>query len=595
LKKLLLFLLLLPSLSLSQTELRQLGVPFKMRSIATKFTGPSYDTLDVAYFRGSGAFLSGITGATGGIANTGNTTIGADTDVDGVGTLFLQTQGTDRFSISAAGIMAIEAIEMTVDRALKYENYVFLPSNSTPDTIEAHLASNKTFIVPAGTYDSGASDSLVIQNLSKIHFIGAGAGQTVFEGAIPLFVYKVDTAIFEGFDLYSDTGEIAYFDSCDYLIVKNVRFLGSGITKGTGGFFKCDNSLAINVYSEGHRHPVAGHGFEINDCDKFFALACEVVNNSQTGIEIYGSRFSGILFSKSRQNNIGYSLVDYTGNRPPALNNIIALNISYADTTVGVDIADSSSNNIIAFNQIDGGGVNTVAGIRASATNSTDSNLVAYNMIRNVTNKYSSSLFSNNSLIDEEYFSLLSGVGMNNQYNWDMSPSSESSIHSDGIRIKRDLSSTTQWLQLNGATGSGILMATDKNNYGQLELYVSNDTTDRKVFQGYPDGSSAFASKDRDLVSVDTLNIGDWNMDATASVTISHGHTASKILYIMPMIRDDTPTNYRPLDYRQSGYWSINASNITLARIALPDGWFDDPAYDATSYNRGYILIYYIR
>jgi hypothetical protein len=54
-------------------------------------------------FHGNGAALTGITGATGGVANTGSTTIGADTDANGVGKISLQTRNIARFEIESDG------------------------------------------------------------------------------------------------------------------------------------------------------------------------------------------------------------------------------------------------------------------------------------------------------------------------------------------------------------------------------------------------------------------------------------------------------------------------------------------------------------
>lgn len=55
-------------------------------------------------FFGNGAGLTGIASGTGGVINTGSTTIGADSDSDGVGVIALQTRGTTRVTISNTGI-----------------------------------------------------------------------------------------------------------------------------------------------------------------------------------------------------------------------------------------------------------------------------------------------------------------------------------------------------------------------------------------------------------------------------------------------------------------------------------------------------------
>jgi len=92
------------------------------------------------------------------------------------------------------------------------------------------------------------------------------------------------------------------------------------------------------------------------------------------------------------------------------------------------------------------------------------------------------------------------------------------------------------------------------------------------------------------------IDIGDWDMDATASITVAHGLTAANIRSVDVHIRDDTPTNYYPLDYGpsttvDSGWYNYNATNIVLFRETT--GLFDSTSFDATSYNRGYIVIEY--
>ncbi len=57
---------------------------------------------------GNGAALEGITGATGGIENTGTTTIKADTDVNGSGVIALQTRNITRLTAENNGDITIE-------------------------------------------------------------------------------------------------------------------------------------------------------------------------------------------------------------------------------------------------------------------------------------------------------------------------------------------------------------------------------------------------------------------------------------------------------------------------------------------------------
>lgn len=56
-------------------------------------------------FTGNGSGLTGIGTGTGGVINTGSTTIGADSDADGVGIISLQTRGVERWAVSNLGAL----------------------------------------------------------------------------------------------------------------------------------------------------------------------------------------------------------------------------------------------------------------------------------------------------------------------------------------------------------------------------------------------------------------------------------------------------------------------------------------------------------
>ena len=95
-----------------------------------------------------------------------------------------------------------------------------------------------------------------------------------------------------------------------------------------------------------------------------------------------------------------------------------------------------------------------------------------------------------------------------------------------------------------------------------------------------------------------TINIGDWNMDATASVNVSHGLGSNflNIREVSVMIYRDDVTAFLPLTSAATGgtangYWSTDNTNIVLNRIV--SGVFDSTNYDSTSFNRGYVTIRY--
>jgi hypothetical protein len=94
------------------------------------------------------------------------------------------------------------------------------------------------------------------------------------------------------------------------------------------------------------------------------------------------------------------------------------------------------------------------------------------------------------------------------------------------------------------------------------------------------------------------IEIGDWNMDTTDSVTITHGvvNFTSITLHNISIINDDGSTIQQLTLYSggaaPEGYFgSITSTTIQLFRVA--SGSFDTTDYNATSYNRGYIVISY--
>ncbi len=95
------------------------------------------------------------------------------------------------------------------------------------------------------------------------------------------------------------------------------------------------------------------------------------------------------------------------------------------------------------------------------------------------------------------------------------------------------------------------------------------------------------------------VEIGDWDMDATANVSITHGIADyTKIRSVSVMIRPDAATTLTPFDITDStganwGYvGQIQSSALGLFRVTGSP--FDNVAYDSTSFNRGFITIGYV-
>lgn len=98
------------------------------------------------------------------------------------------------------------------------------------------------------------------------------------------------------------------------------------------------------------------------------------------------------------------------------------------------------------------------------------------------------------------------------------------------------------------------------------------------------------------LLSI-TINVGDWNMTSTTSISVPHGLSYKKIRSVSVIIRADTDVSYRNLSELNgstglvSGGWTFNGTTaLTLQKI---NGTIFDAGYSTTSFNRGFITIFY--
>lgn len=96
------------------------------------------------------------------------------------------------------------------------------------------------------------------------------------------------------------------------------------------------------------------------------------------------------------------------------------------------------------------------------------------------------------------------------------------------------------------------------------------------------------------------IEIGDWDMDASGSKSISHSLGASfkNVRQITGTIRNDGDTTYYavPGSGNSTGlhdamFYSIDSSVVTAVRRA--SGAFDSATFDSTSYNRGWVYLRY--
>lgn len=92
-------------------------------------------------------------------------------------------------------------------------------------------------------------------------------------------------------------------------------------------------------------------------------------------------------------------------------------------------------------------------------------------------------------------------------------------------------------------------------------------------------------------VKIKDIQIGDWDMDTTGSVTVAHGLSdITKIISISGMIiRDDSALTF--VIKGDASISNVTPTDITLTRTAA--GFFDGVNFNSTSFNRGWITIIY--
>jgi hypothetical protein len=90
------------------------------------------------------------------------------------------------------------------------------------------------------------------------------------------------------------------------------------------------------------------------------------------------------------------------------------------------------------------------------------------------------------------------------------------------------------------------------------------------------------------------IEIGDWNMDADSSKTVSHalGLSIDKIIGAEAWIKNDSNTSRTLLSVSANDRISVLVDTIVLDRAL--GGFFDSAGYDQTSFNRGWIIIKYL-
>ncbi len=146
--------------------------------------------------------------------------------------------------------------------------------------------------------------------------------------------------------------------------------------------------------------------------------------------------------------------------------------------------------------------------------------------------------------------------------------------------------------------GTSVLNATTLGSAVVASSLTSVGTLTSLTVSGASSLDGGIDTGDNIQLKFKTIDIGDWNMDSTTDISVAHGLTLSTIRFVSITIRNDADSAYYPISGRSdttaaldAQIRSLNSTNVTLRRST--GGPFDGTDYDSTSYNRGWITIWY--
>jgi len=93
------------------------------------------------------------------------------------------------------------------------------------------------------------------------------------------------------------------------------------------------------------------------------------------------------------------------------------------------------------------------------------------------------------------------------------------------------------------------------------------------------------------------VEIGDWDMDSQDEVAVAHGFSGTGVISIITAsIRNDTDTHRYTIVGKDSETLAAQIKDVTDTNVVLSrkvGQFFDGPDFDSTSYNRGWVSIWY--
>jgi hypothetical protein len=93
------------------------------------------------------------------------------------------------------------------------------------------------------------------------------------------------------------------------------------------------------------------------------------------------------------------------------------------------------------------------------------------------------------------------------------------------------------------------------------------------------------------------FELGDWNMDSTANISFSPaslGFTESQIRWLECYVRSDDGDEQMSLNWQDNAdCGAVYMATGTIYCRRTTGGYFDNANFNATSYNRGWLIVWY--
>jgi Bacterial Ig domain len=328
-------------------------------------------------FSGNGAGLTGIGTGTGGVINTGSTTVGADSDADGVGKISLQTAGVERLGITSDGtatftgkvvglpldsiVDAVKSGGIKADAALATDGATTSGSNLFTSTSKTCTGSdaNKSIII----YGAGSVSGLTgLNNALRTTITGCSGGSFVLAVTASAttsgkrFVYGTNnTTAFQAIVTGLTSGGTIYLPPGQYMLGSVT--LASNITvRAAQGSMIYSTANSVFPFSSASNITIDGVNIDAGGNPAGNGAVTLIGGTTLSNIHVQNCYLTDSFLTSNQApvstfNRHGILLRDYTN--VWVLNNILehALRIKAAGGTVGESKAWIIGNSILDTNE----------------------------------------------------------------------------------------------------------------------------------------------------------------------------------------------------------------------------------------------------